>query len=100
MLDIAVRNTLKQYFLSEKIGMLISYIVIEKSQFLFWGVYYSPPCIIRVSKNLFSESTMSQVSNDVSYVSLRLLKEKKRLVYEKNTKKPPSSRFLSRKIVN
>ena len=45
MLDIAVKNTLKQYFSPEENGVLISYMVIEKSQFLFWGVYYSPPCM-------------------------------------------------------
>ena len=44
MLDIAVKNTLKQYFSPEENGVLISYMVIEKSQFLIWGVYYSPPC--------------------------------------------------------
>ena len=45
LLDIAVKNTLKQYFSPEENGVLISYMVIEKSQFLFWGVYYSPPCM-------------------------------------------------------
>ena len=45
LLDIAVKNTLKQYFSPEENGVLISYMVIEKSQFLIWGVYYSPPCI-------------------------------------------------------
>ena len=44
LLDIAVKNTLKQYFSPEENGVLISYMVIEKSQFLIWGVYYSPPC--------------------------------------------------------
>ena len=55
LLDIAVKNTLKQYFSPEENGVWISYMVIEKSQFLIWGVYYSPPCTIHKPKRVFSE---------------------------------------------
>ena len=34
LLDIAVKNTLKQYFSPEENDVLISYMLIEKSQFL------------------------------------------------------------------
>ncbi len=68
MLDIAVKNTLKQYFSPEENGVLISYMVIEKSQFLIWGVYYSPPCIFMTYDH--------DVPNDTKPKKLHFLRKK------------------------
>ena len=66
LLDIAVKNTLKQYFSPEENGVLISYMVIEKSQFLIWGVYYSPPCsFMQFAFLLLFASCVKNIQKDI-----------------------------------